>query len=447
MAAPEQLLQDTLDPNVLYLAYSAALDSGTFTRWDISTNTVTELIGSKSPGRVFADSVQLGRYWFDVFSSPPNYNGYGMFESTDGGMTWPYVNDLPGGLIGSDPLLADVLYGNDAVGFAVSLDAGRTWASRTSGIPLISAQVVSQDPIHPLRLAASGGAGVALSDDGGLTWTWATTPPDEPVLTFGRVPGDASRLLAGTRNALYRSDDAGHTWQHLTQPYDHFNDIAVDRGDPQKLVAVRGFAVAWSSDGGATWTPATVVGGATDFRRIVRGQIGTNRVYVLRFVHNDVNQLFRADAHGDSLVPTEGNLEVSDAAVDPSDDAVLFAVAHDETYRDWTGYLSTDAGAHWQTRGTIAQVQNGSEARVRFDPCEPRTVYLLLGSRGMYVSRDRGLTWSLEAPDVPFGYTWDFDVACSSGELVASVATNGAGVEVRDPEFIDGVFGGGFDGE
>ncbi|HKP67447.1 MAG TPA: hypothetical protein VJX31_12525, partial [Casimicrobiaceae bacterium] len=344
-------------------------------------------------------------------------------------------------------LLDDVLYGNDAVGFDVSYDAGRTWESRTTGIPLISAKVVSQNPGNPLQLVASAGTGVALSSDGGLSWTWSTTPPAEPVLSFARDPGNSSRLFAGTHYALYWSDDAGDTWQHVTQPYNYFNAIALDRNDSQKLVAVRDFAVAWSSDGGATWTPATIVGGAQDFRRIAQGQLGTARVYVLHWLHNDVYQLFRADAFGASVAPTEGNLELSDVAVDPSNDDVLFAIAHDDAYQDWTGYLSTDAGAHWQARGTILDVRNGSEASVRFDPCEPRTIYLLLGSKGMYVSHDRGLTWLLETPGVPFGYAWAFDVACSSGQLVASVATNGAGVEVRVPELIDRIFADGFDAE
>jgi len=312
-------------------------------------------------------------------------------------------------------------------------------------VPLISAQAVSHRPDNPLEVVASAGVSVSRTSDGGLTWNWATTPPGEPVLAFARSPGNPNELYAGTHYALYRSEDAGDTWQHVTQGFGYFADIAVDRTNPGTLAAIRNSTVAWSEDAGATWTPATIEGGGQDFREIAHGPVGTGRVYALAFQHNDVYALYRADAHGSPVVPTEGGLEVTDVAVDPSDDSVLFAVAHDDSYQIWTAYLSVVAGAHWKPRGSTLQSFD-SGAFVRFDPCDPWTIYFVLGPTGMYVSHDRGLTWTLETPELPFGFARAFDVACSAGQLVMSVAS-GTGVEVRDPAFVESIFANGFDGE
>ena len=155
--------------------------------------------------------------------------------------------------------------------------------------------------------------------------------------------------------------------------------------------------------------------------------------------------LYRASAHGQPLVAIASDLLLNALAVNPSNDRMLFAIVHDETYRSATGYLSVDAGDHWQARSTFASDAT-AERQLRFDPCDARTVYMQ-AYNALYISHDLGLTWSAEQAELPVGIVHDIDAGCYAGTLSMAAATARSGAQVRDPEFVDAVLSDGFDGD
>jgi photosystem II stability/assembly factor-like uncharacterized protein len=440
---PYGMLQDPLDSNVVFIS-SYGLDAAYFDRYDLGTNTTTPLVFAG--GTAFADVVQPGRLWLSAYQDSDGT--YHLWESTDGGSTWP---DVVGGLaeyvIGTDPLIADTLYGNDAVGFAVSHDAGRTWESRTQGVPLSKVAAVSIRGDNPDELlAASPGDGISISSDGGLSWSHVATPPPNNVRSFARSPADPTLVYAGTDQGVYRSTDAGGNWQLISTPsYYSYESIVIDRNDSTKMAAIAVSQVFWSDDAGSTWTAATIEGGGSaDFREIGRNSYGSGIVYALAWLHNDVFALYRAPSHGQPLVAIAPDLPLNALAISPANDRILFAIAHDDQYLTATTYLSVDGGDHWLARGTFDA--DPTFIHLRFDPCNAETIYLQAFDV-LYISHDLGLTWSTEQADLPVNIVNDIDTRCTAGTLSMAVATYSHGAEVRDLELIDTILGDGFEGD
>jgi len=442
-STPIALLQDPLDSNAVFIS-TVALDASYLYRFDLSTGTTTTAL--YVGGAAYVDPFQPMRVWLTGFNE--NEASLALFESTDGGATWPeVVSGVAASLIGADSQHVDTLFGSQAAGFSVSEDAGRTWDVRADGIPLSSVNAVSIRPDAPGEIVAAHSGGIAFSTDGGMSWTAADTSPPAKILSLARAPGDASIVYAGRQwGGFYRSVDSGRNWEAMTPADDYYSyvAVAVDRADANKLAAVRASSVAWSEDGGATWMQATVEGGANpDFRSFGRNSYGSGAVYALAWLHNDVFAVYRAPAHGQPFAPIAPGMNLNALAVSPSSDRLLFATVHDDTYTTTTAYISADGGETWTPRSTF---DNPDYVSIQFDACDARTVYLQ-GFNVLRVSHDLGLTWTDETADLPFGITNDMDVRCTNGTRSIAVATYAHGAEVRDPEFVDAILGDGFDGD
>ncbi len=189
----------------------------------------------------------------------------GLFESTDGGLTWSLRTTLEGqpgredwndpakqppGHLGLSAILPDP---DDAdhlrvivqgYGIFETTDQGRSWAPRNKGL---RADWPLEDPeigycVHKLvpspdksRLYQQNHVGMHKSDDAGASWTEITEglptefgfaaaahPHDRD--TFYVVPLDPGhgRVMPEGKAAVWRTRDAGSTWQRL------------DRGLPQR---------------------------------------------------------------------------------------------------------------------------------------------------------------------------------------------------------------------
>jgi len=138
---------------------------------------------------------------------------------------------------------------------------------------------------------------------------------------------------------------------------------------------------------------------------------------------------------------------VNAVAVHPNDDGTLFALGRNwGVYQNWVAYRSRDAGDHWETRGVLTLPSQGFEPQVRFDPCDPQTVYALAGS-SFYVSPDQGLTWSEDPIAIPSLRMNDLDARCSDGSVAIAAATEYAGAQVRAPVAVNRIFVQGFEAD
>ncbi|MCB0186560.1 MAG: SBBP repeat-containing protein, partial [Caldilineaceae bacterium] len=153
----------------------------------------------------------------------------GIFKSTDGGLTWTALPDLPTEAsyttVIVDPAISDTLY-TVHEGILKSTDGGATWNPANTGLPT--------EPTTGYHLAIA-----------------ATDPPTLYALASSFSTSD---------DGLYKSTNRGSNWSlATTQRFTStiVNDLVVDPVTPNTLyVAEEGFlsgGVVKSIDGGATW--------------------------------------------------------------------------------------------------------------------------------------------------------------------------------------------------
>jgi hypothetical protein len=100
----------------------------------------------------------------------------GLFDLTsfDAGSSWRYVSLQKGSVAYED---AADWWAIDGTVLLKSSDAGQTWALVTDRLPDWHYLLHVLDPKHAwAELAAADGAGLGLTDDGGLHWTRGTVP-------------------------------------------------------------------------------------------------------------------------------------------------------------------------------------------------------------------------------------------------------------------------------
>jgi photosystem II stability/assembly factor-like uncharacterized protein len=152
----------------------------------------------------------------------------------------------------------------DGGGVAVSTDGGATWSAANDATSTTAN--VSNLAVHPddaqTMFAATGNRGLLKTIDGGNRWSAKNEGlPNPPVvLVVALQPAAPDLMLVGLESAgVYRSEDGGETW---TQSVDGMNpqamvsDLVFDPTNPQRVYAAdRWSGVFRSDDGGRNWTP------------------------------------------------------------------------------------------------------------------------------------------------------------------------------------------------
>ncbi|HET7632354.1 MAG TPA: hypothetical protein VFK16_08575 [Gemmatimonadaceae bacterium] len=236
--------------------------------------------------------------------------GWGVYRSTNGGVTWSSLGLTKTQHIGRivvDPRNPDIVYvaalgalwtSSPERGLYKSVDGGKSWQMSKFVSDKAGFIDVAMDPRNSNVLFAasyerlrkpayftSGGPGSALwkTTNAGKTWTEvkgggfpATTKgrmniqfaPSNPDIIYVMVEADSVRgakpqqLLSG----LYRSADGGRTWKWMStinsRPF-YFSQVRVDPTDPNRIYrGAQDFA--FSTDGGYSWT-TTMVGNHEDY--------------------------------------------------------------------------------------------------------------------------------------------------------------------------------------
>jgi photosystem II stability/assembly factor-like uncharacterized protein len=327
----------------------------------------------------------------------------GLFESTDGGLSWGLIQEASGGMLplAVDPSHPDTVYATRGGYLYRSADAGSTWyllggtPTDSSGLPIYIASLVV-DPRNGQRLWVAGG-GLFRSDDGGMTWTAAGGIGY--LLDMAQDPNDSDRLyLASMSQGLLRSTDGGITFvasnpdvpspsaYHVSvssrAPAVVLAEISTESYDAHQILQ-KSAAIYRSTDSGGSWT-----------------KLFDNPLFPLildakTFLIIAPDGVWRTGDGGASwkLVTAKG---FESFAADPADPNIAWARAADGLYR------STDAGQTWANSST--GIRASSVVAVALDPTDPQTAYVASGL-GLFKSSNEGASWARACANEPPGLT------------------------------------------
>ncbi len=322
----------------------------------------------------------------------------GVYKTTDGAQSWSHLDThLPQATfdVDVDPSDTSTVYATSLFdgradplsGINVSSDGGQTWTHPTVpntspacgswGEP--SAFGIGIAPDAPDNVIVGTACGVAVSDDGGVTWTHVDPNPATNARRIWDVVAQAGGIvdICGS-DGHFRSPDYGQTWnQSSLAGTGDVCSIAVSPLENDVIYVTQNNVALWeSSNGGANWT--MLEDGPGNRRAfVVTNQTGANSFDLYYGAGPKLRYVSGCD---DSSVPTR-----CPAAANLTDGPTLGT--------DITGGAHDDMGD------------------LEFDPTDPtpQCPYLLSTDGGVYRSDDCVPTWVRAM--VGLHDTWLYDFA------------------------------------
>jgi photosystem II stability/assembly factor-like uncharacterized protein len=191
------LARPAADPNVVYMAghdiFKRSLDGGK-TWQDVRTN----LPGTDLHG--FAANPANAQHLFALVV------GHGLYESVDGGLNWqPLLAQAPGAsgalavAVGSPP----PLYVMSTLGLMRSLDGGKSWHRKDTGLPEGRANALLAVSSQEQQWFAATADGLYYSSDEGTTWRRVALANQE-LVALSASPSEPLRVYAlSAQGALF----------------------------------------------------------------------------------------------------------------------------------------------------------------------------------------------------------------------------------------------------
>lgn len=254
--------------------------------------------------------------------------------------------------------------------------------------PAYSVAVSATNPA--MVVAATGGAGMVLSEDAGQTWRELDTPkrassvalhPTDPNIMYGAFGLDG----------VYKSTDKGKTWTNISEglnPELSARDVVINPARPNTVYVIgdanwKGFFY-MSNDGGKSWTNSSSIS---------------------------------VDREGDPTFAAGGLSTPTNIAVNPLNPDELFISAN------WRNCLSEDGGVTWTERQRGADISCITD--IRFSK---EKTYVTAMDEGSFVTEDDGKNWRqlwpLRYSDSFCGHNWRIAVNEVNGEdrIIATVS-------------------------
>ncbi len=160
--------------------------------------------------------------------------------------------------IARDPLNPSRLWAATfGAGVYRSLDGGVTWAGYREGLVNTFVRCLAVEPLHPDSIYCGTNDGVFISVDGGVTWKKQLST-NHSVRSLTIHPVLTGVLYAGTYgNGIYKTLNAGKNWSPINLGLANVNirDVALHPSKPETLLAASGTAggIHRSINGGLTW--------------------------------------------------------------------------------------------------------------------------------------------------------------------------------------------------
>ncbi|MBN1811914.1 MAG: hypothetical protein JXA14_08775 [Anaerolineae bacterium] len=188
-----------------------------------------------------------------------------VYKSTDRGETFDTIYDVVASTcIAIAPDVSSSIYVGTSFGVYKSSDGGLTWQEKNQGMSFCTFSAchindVVIDPNDPLTIwVGTAGDGIAKSVDGGENWQFMGLP-DHGVGSITFHPEDSDTILVSTsfvtpsaiESRIYESTDGGNTWQTKCEGIGPV--MVIDPRDPSLLYGADDYEVVQSWDGGMTW--------------------------------------------------------------------------------------------------------------------------------------------------------------------------------------------------
>ena len=282
-----------------------------------------------------------------------------LWKSSDRGATFTPLGDLPFAFlqaVAADPGAPATLYAASTDGGVFkSLDGGAAWSKASRGISGNSIQGFAIDPQHPQTLfAVSGGA-----------------------------PGSVFR------STVYRSTDGAANWT----PVDSVDNtgaaqISVDARNPSNVYWKGGPGLRKSTDGGATWAALPFPGSSVQSFALdpqaggviyaYSTEIITKGLFLPPFIYRSTDGGLNWTQLNEPVLSTSLPITV-DTSTNPS------------TVYNGLSSRSSDGGATW-TALPPSSVNGTNASAVAVDGAG--RLYAATYSQGIFISTDRGVTWT-----------------------------------------------------
>lgn len=315
-----------------------------------------------------------------------------VFRSSDAGASW---NEIGDSAFVDAYFLQDVMIGNDGVIFVTpdnrglyrTEDNGASWTPSHTGVVASSVGTLVTTSNGDLFASAPH---LVHSADNGDNWSEVDTP-GSGVLAANRT----DELFVIGAN-LYRSADGGASWETQDTPWNGFQDVwpskSVFNANNDLFVAIfdnfRGdgneTGIYRSTDDGTTWNKLSLA--AEEISALSVANDGT----LYAGTGYPDNQIFLSTDNGDSWTQTGSAAFDFIMGINVDPDGTVFVNAERGLFR------STDGGVTWTNTGT--NLPNSPYRNNAFVESlmvsENGDVYAGISGQGIYVSRDRGNTWT-----------------------------------------------------
>ena len=268
-----------------------------------------------------------------------------------------------------------------------SEDAGESWSlldfPKHNLTEVTSVLVDPSDSNHFLAgiISADGGA-MYSSHDRGREWKVVPDIKDFGVRSIVAAPSKPTRFIAGTLRGVWMSEDSGAHWQRISDPKNlemgGITATAIDPKDPDIIYAGTSHLPWKSTDGGKTWK--TIHTGMTD----------DSDVFSIYINPADPNNVFASACSG---IYTSGNqgdqwkkvmgLTFSQRRThvvrkDPQSDGLIYAGTTMGLFK------SPNMGSTWKL---LSKEQVNA---IVFDPAHPGSMYMAMEYEGLGRASDAG---------------------------------------------------------
>jgi len=318
-----------------------------------------------------------------------------LFSSTDGGTTRVDITPPGAPPIFDVKVSADgtVLYAAGPSDIYRSTNLGTTWTPGDTLTPDISSLYV--DPTNAQRLIAMVfgpfGGSLALTTDGGDSWTTVPQPSEISAVNGLAFSGSAGLWIA-TPEGLWNTSDDGANWTASTLT-GITSAVAVHPSNPSIVYAQQDHDIYRSTDGGIQWT-------------LANGIVGLRRVNAFVFDPQNSDHMFAAASPG-AWVSVDGGVNWSELrhgmnATSPSrfsssTDRTYFAVAEQMHYIE-AGASTTVAIDQMALRAALKPVAPGMNQLISLhaEQLNSANARIFAGGLGGGLARsiDGGQTWS-----------------------------------------------------